>query len=275
MPEILSDLSDRDAVLRAIDENMAERTGLSERLPGGGATIRRLPDCLQSVGDLAHPIANQVHLARFTDENAERRIDETIAPYVERNLPCHWWIGCTSTPADLPDRLAQRGFSHFEDETGMAALLSEMQLDPPIPDGVTIHKVVDQASLDTFFVEFDRDGLPQELSRQIYELYRSHGFGDERPMHQFVALLDGEPVATAAALYAHGVVGLYNVGTYPPARRRGISTALCAAALREAPARGYKVAIVVSTPMGRSVYARLGAQEFCKLAIYDRPARLS
>jgi ribosomal protein S18 acetylase RimI-like enzyme len=273
MAEILRDLSDRAALLAALDANMAERTGLNERFSGGSKILRR-PDCFQSIGELNHPIANQVFLARFSHEEVDRRIDETLAPYIERNLPCHWWIGCTSAPDDLAARLERRGFRHFEAETGMAALLAEMDLDPQIPEGVTILKVVDQASLDLFFEAFSRNGLPSPLARQIYELYKSLGFGDDRPMHQFVALLQGEPVATAAALYAHGVVGLYNVGTHTSARRRGIGTAVSAAAFAEAPARGYKVAIVVATPMGRSVYERLGAREVCKLAIYERPAEL-
>jgi ribosomal protein S18 acetylase RimI-like enzyme len=274
MAAILQDLSDRDALLAALDANMAERTGLSERF-AGGATILRLADCLQSVSDLAHPIANQVHLARFSDEDADQRIDETLAPYIERRVPCHWWIGCRSSPPDLPQRLERRGFHHSEDETGMAALLADMDLEPPLPEGVVIEKVRDVATLDVFFEAFSRNGLPSPLARQIYDLYKSLGFSEDRPMHQFVALLNGEPVATSAALYAHGVVGLYNVGTFPEARRRGIGTAVCAAAFREAPVRGYKVAIVVSTPMGRSVYQRLGAREVCRLSIYERPSGLT
>lgn len=267
-------MTDRPALLAALDANMAERTGLSERFSGGSRILRR-SDCFQSIGELAHPIANQVFLARFSEEDAERRIDETLAPYIERNLPCHWWVGCTSRPANLAARLEKRGLQRFEDETGMAALLAQMDLAPPNPEGVTILKVIDQASLDLFFEAFSRNGLPSPLARQIYELYKHLGFSDDRPMHQFVALLDGEPVATSAALYAHGVVGLYNVGTHPSARRRGIGTAVSAAAFAEAPARGYKVAIVVSTPMGRSVYERLGAREVCNLAIYERPAELT
>lgn len=274
MPDILPDLADREALLQALDANMAERTALSERLPGRGE-IRRLPDCLQSIGDLAHPIANQVHLARFSEADAERRIDETLAPYIDRQLPCHWWVGCTTTPSDLPERLERRGFRRFEPETGMAGVLSEMDLEPPLPEGVTVQKVVDQASLDLFFEAFRRNGLPEKLSDQIYELYKSLGFGEDRPMHQFVALLNGEPVATSAVLYSHGVVGLYNVGTVEEVRRRGIGTAVSAAAFRDAPARGYKVAIVVSTPMGRSVYARLGAREVCRPTIYERAPGLS
>ena len=271
MAEILRDLSDRSALLSALDANMAERTALYERFPDG-PTVRRLPDRLQVVSELAHPIANQVHLTRFSEESAERQIDETLAPYLERRLPCHWWIGCTSSPADLSARLERRGFKHFEDETGMAAMLDEMELEPPTPDGVTIIKVVDEDSLDVFFEAFRRNGLSEELSGQIFELYKWLGFGEDRAMHQFVALLYGEPVATSAALYAHGVVGLYNVGTFPAARRRGIGAAVSAAAYREAYGRGYRVAICVSTPMGHSVYQRIGLRDVCKLAIYERPA---
>ena len=52
------------------------------------------------------------------------------------------------------------------------------------------------------------------------------------------------------AIYASGVVGIYNVVTLPGARGRGIRRSVTLASLLEARARGYRVAVLHSTGDG-------------------------
>ena len=70
------------------------------------------------------------------------------------------------------------------------------------------------------------------------------------PLRDWIALLDGVPVAAAALFVGAGVAGIYNVATVPEARGRGIGRAVTAAALAEAVARGQRTAVLGSSEMG-------------------------
>jgi GNAT superfamily N-acetyltransferase len=83
----------------------------------------------------------------------------------------------------------------------------------------------------------------------------------------------GEPVATAMAFVADGVVGVYNVATIEPARRRGYGAALTRRAIAEGRRRGAGVAILQSSTMGRPVYEAIGLRETARFRVFvERPA---
>jgi ribosomal protein S18 acetylase RimI-like enzyme len=76
--------------------------------------------------------------------------------------------------------------------------------------------------------------------------------------HLRVARLDGRDVGAAIAYDHDGDRGIFNVGTRPEARRRGIGTALTALQLHDARERGCATASLQSTPIAEGVYAALG-----------------
>ncbi len=81
---------------------------------------------------------------------------------------------------------------------------------------------------------------------------------DTSHFHVLVGRLDGENV-TAGMAYDHdGDCGIYNVGTLPHARRRGLGTALTALHLYRARERGCTTASLQSTEMADGVYAAVG-----------------
>ena len=76
-----------------------------------------------------------------------------------------------------------------------------------------------------------------------------------------LARVDGSAVATAAAFFDRGVVGLYSFTTRESMRRQGIASALIRASHAVASARGIEQALLQATPAARSVYARAGYVE--------------
>jgi GNAT superfamily N-acetyltransferase len=86
----------------------------------------------------------------------------------------------------------------------------------------------------------------------------------------WVAYHDGQPVATAATVTAHGVVGLYNIATAPGERGRGFAEAItrhaAGAALQEA---GAVPLVLESTSSGFRLYDRLGFRTVTGIAVYN------
>jgi predicted GNAT family acetyltransferase len=88
---------------------------------------------------------------------------------------------------------------------------------------------------------------------------------DHAALHLLVARIDREVVASALAYDFSGDCGIYNVETVEWARRRGLGTALTAAQLHDALARGCRTASLQSTPMAERVYAAVGFRDLGRI----------
>ncbi len=85
-----------------------------------------------------------------------------------------------------------------------------------------------------------------------------------------VARVDGESAAAGIAYDAGGDCGIYNVITREHARRRGLGTAVTAALVHDARARGCETASLQSTPMAERVYAAVGFRDLGRFLEYQR-----
>lgn len=87
----------------------------------------------------------------------------------------------------------------------------------------------------------------------------------------YLARSESRVVSTGVAVEQDGMVGIFNVATPPEHRRRGFATALVAHAVRAAFDRGASLAFLQSSPMGSSVYRRLGFATVERYRLYTRP----
>jgi ribosomal protein S18 acetylase RimI-like enzyme len=96
---------------------------------------------------------------------------------------------------------------------------------------------------------------------------------DGAPFNARTVVIDGVAVAAALAFDHAGDCGIYNVGTLPHARRRGLASSLTAAQLRAARERGCTTASLQSTEMAERLYARLGFRDLGRFVEYVPGAR--
>jgi ribosomal protein S18 acetylase RimI-like enzyme len=90
--------------------------------------------------------------------------------------------------------------------------------------------------------------------------------------HLLVARLEGRDVGAVIAWDHDGDCGIFNLGTRPDARRRGVGTALTLLALHEARERGSTTASLQSTPIAEGVYASLGFADLGRYLEYVPPS---
>jgi ribosomal protein S18 acetylase RimI-like enzyme len=83
-----------------------------------------------------------------------------------------------------------------------------------------------------------------------------------------LARLDGENVAVATAFDHEGDTSVFNVGTLPAARRRGLGTAVTALQLHRARDRGCSTASIQSTHVAEGIYRSLGFRDLGRFLEY-------
>ncbi len=86
-----------------------------------------------------------------------------------------------------------------------------------------------------------------------------------------VGLDDGLPVTTAMAVRVGDAIGIFDVGTSPHARGRGYGAAATWAVMEPAFAAGVRLATLQTSPIGRSVYERLGYVVVTEHRRWDAP----
>jgi len=217
------------------------------------------PDLLWTICDIPAPYFNRVGRANLRDDEADVAIAAAIARARAKNVPLMWWVGPSTRPAGLGERLVAHGFRHTTDLSGMAAELEEGQTASPVP-GLHIEHVRDREMLRAWNVGFLMD-FPEER----YAFYAEHF---DASFRHYIGSIDGVRVAVSTLFFGGGIAGIYSVYTVEALRGRGIGAALTRAAMNDAYELGHRSAVLVARPDASGLYARLGFVEKCRFATY-------
>jgi GNAT superfamily N-acetyltransferase len=184
-------------------------------------------------------------------------VDVTAAhhPYQRRAVPVLWHLG-PDAPRGLAARLIDAGAVFDEAEPLMVAdLLDPPPAAPPVP-GLEIVEVTGDAGLAEFGRIWSGSGDPAAIE----ELVRLRG-GPGPVFEHLLGVLDGVPVACAAAFHGPRAGEVQHVVTRPAARRRGIGAALTRRLLACMHERGTRTAVLTASPYGTRIYQRLGFRQ--------------
>jgi GNAT superfamily N-acetyltransferase len=212
--------------------------------------------------------------ARFDPARAPEEIDQQIARmqayFSARQVGMHWYIGPSTHPPNLGQRLEQHGFICQGSAPGMAVQLERLPPELAIPPRLEIVRVSNPAQLKEWVaVAAQGYGEPVEAQQPRLAVHTALGFEEEAPLQRYIARLDGQPVAMSQGFLAAGVAGIYDVLTVPQARGQGIGAAITHAPLLAARARGYRIGVLEASPMGEPIYRRLGFEEYCRFTLYE------
>lgn len=97
-------------------------------------------------------------------------------------------------------------------------------------------------------------GFPPE----IFAFYERHDGLVAENAAAFLAYVGGAPAAIAMTILSHDVAGIYWVGTTPGVRARGLAWTVTAAAVNAGFELGARTASLQASPMGESLYRRMG-----------------
>jgi hypothetical protein len=204
--------------------------------------------------------AGSVERIRLGDDEVPRALEETRRLARKRGLEeMVWWTGELSTPGGLADRLLALGLAPNLAAPALTTLA--ITAEPAGGAEVEVRRVTD---LDGFLRALEIDwevwGLDADVRRRRRARAPDHWealTGDPRIEH-YLALLDGRPVGFARAVFTALAGILMGGSTLPPARGRGVYTALVHARWHDAVARDAPRLTTSVGPMSAPILERLG-----------------
>lgn len=213
---------------------------------------------------------NGVYWSRHGDT-----VQEALEPFRQAEVSMLWHVGPTS-PATLPEALADAGLRHYGDEPGMLLDL-DTPAQRPAPEGMPdleIRRVGTESQLRAW-VRIWAGPASQLVIDRLVALRAPAAFGVAARTPHLLGVVDGEPVACAAVWVGRPpgrqgrpVAWLEHVATGVRARRRGFGTALTQACLDVARRRGASHAALTASPYAERIYRRLGFRDVCTVSRY-------
>jgi GNAT superfamily N-acetyltransferase len=189
-------------------------------------------------------------------------LDELIARQVrifgERGELFEWKLHGHDLPADLPERLRAAGFVPHEQETVVIGLVSDLRLEPSLPDGVAVREVSEGRDLAR--IAQMEQAISGEDESWVVDHLAAERAADPEGLRIFVAEAGDLVVCAGWIRFPSGTefATLWGGGTLPEWRGRGIYRALVARRAQLAAERGRRYLEVDASDQSRPILERLG-----------------
>ena len=267
MQNILTDFSDTKSVKASIKANWENYHYFLGRAPSVELSVGKYLTWL--ITNMPDHFMNLVVCTGLPEQGSDKLIREALDHFKSLNIRKLSWIAEEGVPAmEIKKHLTAHGLTLNESfATEMAIDMSILPEDHPKPDGLEILLVDDDKMLRQWIhVASVGFGVPADLEEVWFEFFSYAAC--RTPFQTYLALSNGEPVATSQFFNSAGVSGIYNVTCLPEARGRGIGSAVVLKPLLAARGIGMRIGILQASTMGYNTYRRLGFQDFGKLSVY-------
>jgi GNAT superfamily N-acetyltransferase len=252
-------------LISAIEESLREFWGNWGRAPG--SELYDGPELMRLYTGVPYAFCNGIVCSQLSSINVDTVIDDIVSYFYERNAIWEWIVGPNATPTSLETTLLSHGLVVRAESTGMAVNLNGLSQDTPSTSNFRIIQVSDDKTLKLWANKMMEGFESPTLYPTFIDLECSLGCNNPA-YRRYLGIWDGQPVSTSALFLGEKVAGIYCVSTLPTARKMGMGKAITLHALREAKAKGYHIAVLQSSPMGRTVYQRLGFRQYSVLRDY-------
>jgi ribosomal protein S18 acetylase RimI-like enzyme len=174
------------------------------------------------------------------------------------------WIAAHAD-ADLVEAAVDAGLASLGDTSAPRMAIDHLPAAPPVPDGVTLDEVVDEADrrayVDVTTAAYADAFLPADVVE--HQLARVESLRADG-VRAVVARDSGQPVAAALVVASDGIASVQLVGTVPAARRRGLAEVCTEWTVRAGFELGAEAVVLEASEAGEPVYRRMGFVELSR-----------
>jgi GNAT superfamily N-acetyltransferase len=168
-----------------------------------------------------------------------------------------WKYYSYDQPADLPDRLLAAGFESEDTETLLIGEIVGLPHESPLPDGVELREVTNQAGIDAMG-RVNLEGFGEQAEEAFgNRVLKEIGEGRTRMV---IAFAGDRPISMGRVEFYQGTEfgGLYGGATVPDWRGKGIFRAIVAQRTAWAAAAGHRYLQTDASDDSRPILERLG-----------------
>lgn len=195
--------------------------------------------------------------SNLDENNADAVIAEQIEYFTGQGLNWDWKTYSHDTPADLPERLAARGFEPDDVDAVMVLDITEAPPDLLAPPSIPLRQVKDSTGLQDVIQVMEQvwGGNFSWMTGRLGGHLQIPGY-----LSIYVADADGQPACAGWTYFPpHSqFASLWGGSTIPEMRKRGLYQAVLAARVQEARQRGRRFLFLDASPMSKPIVAKHG-----------------
>jgi ribosomal protein S18 acetylase RimI-like enzyme len=237
-----------------------------------GAEITAGDGWLFGAGRSTHPVISNAAFRLDDGFDPDELIERARAHFADRGRGFAVWARAGAPEdRDLIDAAERAGLQNVYEmpEMVLERWTPEEASPPPGAELRRVSSTDDAAHYWRVATESYADiGFPSE----IFAFYENHEYLWAEGAATFLARLNGRPAGISMTIVSHGVAGIYWVGCTAEARGRGLGRTMTAAALDAGFAMGAASASLQASPMGESLYRRMGFETIYDYRLYLCPA---
>ena len=203
---------------------------------------------------------NYVFSARFSKNNAKKRVIDTITLYADRNLPFSWWVGPSDAPIELETFLLESDLQLKEENIGMSYDMVDLSSKISEPKIIFEH-VLNSEQLEEFTHVLGTVGVSKDTYSIFYSKIPPLLYQNGANVEIYLGKVNGRGVVTGIVLFYANAAGIYFVATNPSERKKGYGTAMMQRLMSRAKERGYHLVVLQASKDGKELYERLGFKE--------------
>jgi len=241
--------------------------------------VERKDDVIIAYSDGNCLSANYAFKSKFTGDNAEQRVDETIAFFKDKWKPFSWWIFPTDEPSNLGEILKSKGFKFKQSYAGMFLDLDNDKLkalekfkceELRIEKVLTLEKLKDFSKVLGEAKFLDMDDWVEAFKGLSEKDLQPEAFPKDALIEFYVGYVDDKPVTTGVLILHSGVANGDFLSAVPEYRGKGYAAAIMKFGIQRAKDFGCKTAVLQSEEECEGLYKKLGAVEIpnCELGEY-------
>ncbi|HPT72305.1 MAG TPA: GNAT family N-acetyltransferase [Candidatus Cloacimonadota bacterium] len=257
--------SPKEELIHAMDKSLLESV-LSEKEHPSLELVEHDGLILMNTG-IHSPDMNGIFQGHTPCRDVVESVEYAIRFFAKRQMPYYWWVGKHRNP-NISDLLEESGFEHIADLPVMVVSLEKLPTDIQLSN-IRIKTVETMEEFEDWIMISEQCvELEGQAVTEYWDYNRKYDYEDIQTQEFFLGYWDGIPVASCTTFKNEDIAVFYFIATLPEYRSKGIGRAITLHAMKKARDEGYHVGGLQATPMGLSLYEKLGFETISYEYIY-------